>query len=167
MSLGSTKAWAICTKRAGVWIFRLTLVYFTVASGKMLSPSAMFELFLTFDILVMSVVLGFLPRKCKVHVIILSQTADNPFSAGNGGGLRMRRYIRCELFGQIYSMGLMLWSSGQILTNFNSVRPCLCRGLFAVNLALFLSEYWVIALGLGLHGKSHIQLVNLYPWFID
>ena len=39
----------------------------------------------------------------------------------------MRRYIRCELFGQIYSIGLMLWpSSGQILTNFNRVIPCLC-----------------------------------------
>ena len=42
----------------------------------------------------------------------------------------MRRYIRCELFRQIYSVGLMLWSSSQILTNFNCCRPCLfirCR----------------------------------------
>ena len=65
MSLGATKACTICTKRAGVWIFRPTLVCFTVASGTILLPSAMFELFLTFDVLGVSVELGVLPRKCK------------------------------------------------------------------------------------------------------
>ena len=38
----------------------------------------------------------------------------------------MRRYIRCELSRQIYSMGLMLWSGGQYLTNFSRCRLCLC-----------------------------------------
>ena len=65
MSLGATKAWTICTKRAGVWIFCLTPVCFTVASGTILSPLALFKLFLTFDVLVVSVVLGVLPSKCK------------------------------------------------------------------------------------------------------
>ena len=36
-----------------------------VASDTILSPSAMFELFLTFDVLVVSFVLGVLPCKCK------------------------------------------------------------------------------------------------------
>ena len=65
MSLGATKAWTICTKRARVWIFRPTLVCFKVASGRILSPSAMFKLFLTFVVLVVSVELGVLPSKCK------------------------------------------------------------------------------------------------------
>ena len=65
MSLGATKAWTICTKRMEVWIFRPTLVCFKVASGKIESPLAMFELFLTFDVLVVSVELGVSPRKCK------------------------------------------------------------------------------------------------------
>ena len=38
----------------------------------------------------------------------------------------MLRYIRCELSRQIYSMGLMLWSRGQTLTNFSRCRLCLC-----------------------------------------
>ena len=49
----------------GVWIFRPTLVCFTVASGTIRSRSAKFELFLTFVVLVMSVELGVLTRKCK------------------------------------------------------------------------------------------------------
>ena len=46
---------------AGVWI----LVCFTVASGTIWSPSAMFELILTFGVLVVSFELGVLLRKCK------------------------------------------------------------------------------------------------------
>ena len=65
VALGATKAWTICTKRAGVWIFRPTLVCFTVAPGTIWSPSAIFELFLTFDVLVVLFELGVLPRKCK------------------------------------------------------------------------------------------------------
>ena len=38
----------------------------------------------------------------------------------------MRRYIRCELSRQIYSMGLMLWSGGRTLTNFSRYRLCQC-----------------------------------------
>ena len=48
-----------------MWIFRPALVCFTVASGAIWSPSAMFELFLTFDVLVVLVELGVSPRKCK------------------------------------------------------------------------------------------------------
>ena len=91
-------------------------VCFTVASDTILSSSAMLELFLTFNVLVVSVVLEVLPRKCKGTV--------NTFE-GKGGGSRMRRYIRCELFRQIYSVSLMLWSSDQILTIFNRCRLCL------------------------------------------
>ena len=65
MSLGATKAWTICTKRAGVWIFRPTLVCFTVTSGTIWSLLAIFELFLTFSGLVVSFVLGVLSCKCK------------------------------------------------------------------------------------------------------
>ena len=65
MTLDATKAWTICTKSAGVWIFCPTLVCFKVASGTILSLSAMFELFLTFDVLVVSVTLGVSHRKCK------------------------------------------------------------------------------------------------------
>ena len=65
MSLGATKAWTIRTKRVGVWFFRPTLVCFTVAFGTTLWPLAMFKLFLTFYVLVVSVELGVLPRKCK------------------------------------------------------------------------------------------------------
>ena len=65
MSLGATKAWTICTKRAGVWIFRPTLVSFTVASGTIWSPLAIFKLFLTFGGLVVSFKLRVLSRKCK------------------------------------------------------------------------------------------------------
>ena len=65
MSLGATKAWTICTKRAVVWIFRPALVCFTVASGTIWSPLAIFELFLTFGGLVVSFELGVLSRKCK------------------------------------------------------------------------------------------------------
>ena len=38
----------------------------------------------------------------------------------------MQRYIRFELSRRIYSMGLMLWSDGQTLTNFSHCRLCLC-----------------------------------------
>ena len=65
MSLGAVKAWIICTKCAGVWIFRPTLVCFTVASGTIWSPLAIFELFLTFSGLIVSFELGVLTRKCK------------------------------------------------------------------------------------------------------
>ena len=65
MSLGTTKVWTICTKRAGVWIFRPTLVCFAVASGTIWSPLAIFKLFLTFGGLVVSFELGVLSRKCK------------------------------------------------------------------------------------------------------
>ena len=57
VSLGATMAWTICTNRAGVWIFRPTLVCFTAVSIIILLHSAMFELFLTSGILGMSVVL--------------------------------------------------------------------------------------------------------------
>ena len=65
MSLGATKAWTICTKRAGVWIFRPTLICFTVASGTIWSPLAIFELFFTFGGLSVSFELGVLTRKYK------------------------------------------------------------------------------------------------------
>ena len=64
MSLGTTKAWTICTKRAGVWISRPTLVCFMVASGT-IWPLVIFKLFLTFGGLVVSFELGDLTRKCK------------------------------------------------------------------------------------------------------
>ena len=38
----------------------------------------------------------------------------------------MRRYMRCELSRQIYSMGLTLLSGGRTLTNVNRSRLCLC-----------------------------------------
>ena len=57
--------WTICTNRAGVWIFRPTLVCFTVVSDITLSLLAMCGLFLTSDILGVSGVLGVCPRKCK------------------------------------------------------------------------------------------------------
>ena len=62
MLLGPTKALTICTKRAGVWIFRPTLVCFVVASCTIWLPLAIFELFLTFGGLVVSFELGFLSR---------------------------------------------------------------------------------------------------------
>ena len=65
MSLGATKQWTICTKRAGVWIFRPTLVCFTVASGTIWSPLAIFKLFLTFGGLVVLFEFGVLSRRCK------------------------------------------------------------------------------------------------------
>ena len=65
MSLGATKAWTICTKRAGVWIFPPTLVCFTVASGTIWSPLAIFEMFLTFGGLVVSFQLRVLTCRCK------------------------------------------------------------------------------------------------------
>ena len=65
MSLGATKAWTICTKRAGVWIFRPILVCFAVGSGIIWSALAIFELFLSFGGLVVSFELGVLSRKCK------------------------------------------------------------------------------------------------------
>ena len=89
----ATKAWTICTERAGVCIFRPTLVCFMVASVTILSPSAMFELFLTFDVLVVSVELGVLSRKCEGTREYVRKPLLLP---GNGGGSR------------IYSMSLML-----------------------------------------------------------
>ena len=58
-------AWIICTNRAGIWIFRSIVVCFTVVFDKILSLSAMFELFLASGALGVSVVLGVLPCKCK------------------------------------------------------------------------------------------------------
>ena len=63
--IGATKAWTICTKHAGVYIFLPTLVCFMVASGTIWSPLAIFKLFLTFSGLVVSFELGVLTRKCK------------------------------------------------------------------------------------------------------
>ena len=45
-SIDVAKVWTNCTKRTGVWIFRPTLVCFTVAFCTILSPLAMFKLFL-------------------------------------------------------------------------------------------------------------------------
>ena len=60
-----TNAWTICTNRAGVWIFRPTLVCFTELSDMVLSLSAMLELFLTSGRLGVSFVSRVLPRNCK------------------------------------------------------------------------------------------------------
>ena len=65
MSLGATKAWTICTKRVGVWIFRPILVCFAVVCGTIWSPLAIFELILTFGGLVVLFEVGVLSRKCK------------------------------------------------------------------------------------------------------
>ena len=92
MSLGATKARNICTKRAGVWIFRLTLVCFAVASGTIWSPSAIFKLFLTFGGLVVSFELGVLYSKCKGTREYLHKPPPHPG----------------ELFRQIYFISIML-----------------------------------------------------------
>ena len=74
-----------------------------VASGTIWSPSAIFELFLTFSGLVVSFELGVLSRKWKGT----REYARKPPPV-SGGGSRMRRYIRVELFRQIYSISIML-----------------------------------------------------------
>ena len=89
-----------------VWIFRPPLVCFAVASGTIWSWSAILELFLTFGGLVVSLELGVLSRKCKGTREYVRKPA--PVSAGNGRDSRMRRYIRGELFRQIYSISIML-----------------------------------------------------------
>ena len=58
---------------------------------------------------------------------IRSQTAVATNSAGNGGGSRMWRYIRCKFVRQFYSHSSLLWSSGQICTMFSRFRLCRCR----------------------------------------
>ena len=109
MSLGATKAWTICTKRVGVWILRPTLVCFAVASEIILSPSAMFELSLV------SVVLGVLPRQCEGTREYVCKPPSFPL-ARETSGVR-----EC---GATKGVNLML--CGQILTNFNRGRLCLC-----------------------------------------
>ena len=58
-------AWTICTNRAGVWIVRPTLVFLSVASVKILSRLAIFELVPVFESFTASAAPGVLPRKCK------------------------------------------------------------------------------------------------------
>ena len=58
-------AWTICTNRAGVWIFRPTLVCFKELSKIVLSLSAMLELFLTSGRLGVSFVSSISPLKCE------------------------------------------------------------------------------------------------------
>ena len=65
MSLGATMAWTVCTNRAGVWIFRPTLVFLTVASVEILSQLTLFERFLLFESITASAAPGVLPRRCK------------------------------------------------------------------------------------------------------
>ena len=84
MSLGATRAWTICTKRTGVWIFRPTLVCFTVASGTIWSPLAIFELFLTFGGFVVSFELGVLSRKCKGTHEYVSKPPPLPLARETG-----------------------------------------------------------------------------------
>ena len=55
----------ICTNQAGVRIVRPTLVFFTVASAIILSLSEIFESFLTFDCLGVSLVGEVSSFKCK------------------------------------------------------------------------------------------------------
>ena len=93
MSLGATMAWTICTNRAGVWIFRPTLVFRTVVSDEILSRIMIFELFLLFESITASAVPGVLPRRCKGMREYVHKTTAIPGSAGYGGGSRMRRYI--------------------------------------------------------------------------
>ena len=63
MSLGATKAWTICTKRAGVWIF--VQLWFVLRLRLVQFGRRIFELFLTFGGLVVSFELGVLSRYCK------------------------------------------------------------------------------------------------------
>ena len=57
--------WTICTNLAGVWIFRQTLVFLTVASVEILLRLTIFERFLLFESITASAAPGVLPRRCK------------------------------------------------------------------------------------------------------
>ena len=65
MSLGATMVWTICTNRAGVWIFRPTLVFRTDMSVEILSQLTIIERFLLFESITASAAPGVLPRRCK------------------------------------------------------------------------------------------------------
>ena len=88
MSLGATKTWTICTKRAGMWIFCPTLVCFAVAFCTILSPLAIFELFLTFSGLIVSLELGVLTRKCKVTREYVRKPPPLPLARETAGFLK-------------------------------------------------------------------------------
>ena len=119
MSLGATMAWTICMNRAGIWIVRPFLVFFTVASTIILSLSAILESFLTFDCLHVSLVGEVLPLKCKGTREYVRKTPSLPLAREMAGVHECGATFRFKLVGQFYSYSFLLWSSGQICTMFS------------------------------------------------
>ena len=78
-------AWTICTKRAGVWIVRPTLVFLTVASVEIFSRLAIFELFPVFESFTASAKPGVLPHKCKGMREYVRKPPPSPLARDTAG----------------------------------------------------------------------------------
>ena len=89
VALGATTAWTICTNRAGVCIFRPTLVCFTELSDMFLFQSAMLELFLTSGRLDVLFVSRVLPRECEGTLEYVSKPPSLPLAREKVG---VRKY---------------------------------------------------------------------------
>ena len=127
--------WTICTKRAGVWIFRPALVCYTELSDIILSLSAKLELFLTSGRLGVSFVSRVLPRRCKGTREYAPKAPSLSLARETVGVRECGAIMRCELSS---CLGLMLWSNSRTLTNFSRCRLCLCTHF---RLTLVLSDF--------------------------